>query len=63
MPWVHFLKRHDWRVHPRQVVVFPKDGVYFVTRACAAEAVAAGAAELCERPKREAESDEGRATA
>lgn len=42
---VRFLRKFDWRVHPRQVKCFPAGWTGRVTRACGAAALAEGAAE------------------
>lgn len=42
---VRFVRKFDWRVHPRQVKCFPAGWTGRVTRACGAAALADGAAE------------------
>lgn len=53
MPWVRFLSDYDFRPPeaPRRICIAYKAGmVQFVRRVCADEAIAAGKAELTERP-------------
>ena len=54
---VRFLTKFEWRVHPRQVKVFPAGWTGRVTRACGAAALEAGAAEDITSSKRKAEND------
>lgn len=55
--WVRFNQRFRWQPTPAAVVVFKpdggpfKDGRYLVKRACADEAINAGAAVKADRPK------------
>lgn len=50
MPWVKFLADHDWKPRPPITIAFKAGDVRYVTRACAAAAIAACCAETTERP-------------
>lgn len=56
MPWIRFTGHFDWRVpaHKGLVTIAYKAGTTrFVTRQCAADAIAAGKGELTTRPIKE----------
>lgn len=42
---LRFLREFVWLPRPSVTVIYPAGGIYAVTRACAARALAAGAAE------------------
>lgn len=59
MPWVRFRQDFNWHVPAykgRVTVAFKQGMTKFVTRACAAAALAAGKAEPTVRPNRQKES-------
>lgn len=55
---VRFLRHFDWRPHPRQVIAYRAGMVLTVTRRCAEQAIAAGAAERVGKTKTETEQSE-----
>jgi hypothetical protein len=62
--WVKFLKTYDWfpdefKKTRRSFVRYKSGMVIFVTRACATEAMAAGAAERAAKPRTEIEDGIG----
>lgn len=53
MPWVRFLERFDWKMHPRQMRRFEAGTECMVTSQCAALAVGQGKAETMPVPHRD----------
>jgi hypothetical protein len=51
MVWVRFSAPMDWKPRPPVTIAFKAGDVRNVTRACAAAAIARGAAEKTERPE------------
>lgn len=50
MPWVRFCRDHDW--HQPGFTIAYKSGMHMnVTRSCASDVTAAGAAEYAGRPR------------
>lgn len=60
MPWLLFRRDFDFKPRPQFMICYRAGHRYLVTRACAAEAMLAGAGELCERPVKEGSDDRRR---
>lgn len=53
MPWLRFTAPFNFRLKPTAWISYRAGEIYLVKQACAAQAIAAGKAELTARPQRE----------
>ena len=51
MPWVMFIKPHDYVVREKYIIAYKAGGQYLVKQVCAEDAIKKGKAVLIERPE------------